>query len=308
MFIKNVLYAFFLATSIHQYTDNSYMKPNIFEYLNYREYLKSYYNHTKQVNKNFSHRYFCKRIGFSSTASLFLIMEGRRNMSKGTVPRFIKAMELCKKERQYFETLVSFNQAKDQESKRYYLELLYNLKENKIGKPIEDHQFEYLSAWYYPVIRELVLLPQFEENPGWIRNQLGNRISIRQARETLARLENMGFIKRDENGKLVQADLNLTTNDEVKDTVIYHFYQQMLTLAKDILSQTSGNGNEISGITMAVSKRQFEEIKKMVRDLENNIMGFLETNAEIPDTVSQLNIQFLNLLDGKLVNKGVKNA
>ena len=118
----------------------------------------------------------------------------------------------------------------------------------------------------------------------------------------------MGFIKRDENGKLVQADLNLTTNDEVKDTVIYHFYQQMLTLAKDILSQTRGNGNEISGITMAVSKRQFEEIKKMVRDLENNIMGFLETNAEIPDTVSQLNIQFLNLLDGKLVNKGVKNA
>lgn len=267
------------------------MELNIFTYTNYRDFLKDYYDSSKENNKNFSYRYFAKKAGFTSSNFLYLVIHGKRNLTKDYVPKFASAMGLSKLEQRYFEALTSFNQAKSPEAKRYYLELLYNLKRNQTGKLLNDQQYEYISNWYYPVIREMVLLPSFKENPTWIRKELGGRVSTRQIRDALETLIRLDLVRRNEEERLVQTDQHVVTEEEVMHAAAHSFHQQMLSLAKEVLKTVAGDEREISGVTMALSPKQFKEIKRMIHEFEDKILNYLSTDPDMPEKVYQINMQ-----------------
>lgn len=270
------------------------MELNIFEYSDYRQFLRDYYAKAKETKKCFSYRFFAKKAQINSPALFNLILTGRRNLSKSYIPKFATAMGLKKREQNYLETLISFNHAKTPEAKRYYLELLNGFKRDKDGAMITESQYEYLSNWYYPVIRELITLSNFKEDPEWIRKMLCERVTIwkiKKALETMLRLE---LIKRDETSRLVQNEKGLTTKDDIASTAAYSFHEKMLKLAAEILVATKGGEREISGITMALSDEQFSEIKSRVRNFEDEIIKYLnETSHHKPNTVFQLNVQLM---------------
>lgn len=271
------------------------MELNIFEYSDHKRFIKDYYELHKKKNPNFSYRAFGKRAGFSSSAFLPLVISGKKTMAADSIRRLGKAMGLSKKEAAYFESLVSFNQAKDESSKEYYKELLRGIKKERPGTVIDRKQFAYLSNWYYPVIREMVTLPDFKEDKLWIRDRLGQRVNIRQVRDALEDMLKVGLLKRDENGRLRQVDTAISTEDEVSHTAIFMIHHQMLMLAREMLIATKGVGSEITGLTMPVSQKQFKDIVTMTRDFQNDIIKYLEGHAEVPDSVAQFNIQFFKV-------------
>jgi uncharacterized protein (TIGR02147 family) len=281
------------------------MRPNIFECSDYRDFLKKYYAYSKKTKQNFSHRYFSIKAGFTSPNVLLLVMNGKRNLSKDSIAPFAKAMELSKREQQYFETLVSFNQATNSEAKKYYLELLHNFRKEKTGKPIKDEQFAYISQWHYPVIRELVALPTFIEDPEWIKKQLRNKVTCKEVKEAIDGMLGLGLLKRETDGRLRQLDVHLITENEVFHTALYSVHQELLTLAKEVLAATKGPEREISGVTMAVSPKQFTEIKRMVHDFQDQVLRYLSNNEDMPQSVCQLNMQFFHITED---GNGGKNA
>ena len=52
-------------------------KINIFEYDNYRDYLKAFYEEKKSQNPRYSYRVFCNKAGISSTSYLNMIIHGK---------------------------------------------------------------------------------------------------------------------------------------------------------------------------------------------------------------------------------------
>lgn len=271
------------------------MKPDIFKYSDYRVYLKDFYAHRKSSNDNFSYRHFAKKAGFTSPNFLQLVINGKRNLTRDSVVKFSNALELNKKERFCFEALVFLNQSVDADVKRYYLELLHNLKNGKIGTMIRDDQFEYMSNWFFPVVRELVALPYFQEDPVWIRQQLGDRITTAQAKESIAKLLELNLITRDDKGRLLQVDDEITTGQEVRHIISHKFHQQMLSLAKETLSKIRSEKRDVSAMTMAVSEKQFAELKRMINEFEGSVARLLSSNPDVPNSVCQLNIQFFPL-------------
>jgi len=282
------------------------MEPKIFEYTNYRDFLRDCYSHLKVTTENFSYRYFAKKAGIGSASYMHLIISGNRNLSKDYVPKFSSALGLTKKEQQYFDALVSFNQAKTPEAKRYYLELIHNLKKSKIGTPLTAAQYEYISKWYYPVIRELVLLPDFSEESSWIRARLNNKISSKNAADAVESLLVLGFLKRDENGKLTQVEANITTDEEVKDVAAINFHQQMLSLANEIIFAADQDKREVSGMTIAVSHRQFKDIQTRVREFQDSIAHYMVNNPDTPETVIQLQTLVFPVVSAEKDNGGSK--
>lgn len=269
------------------------MTVNIFNYIDYRDYLKAYYSANKRSNSKFSYQYFSKRAGVKSPNFLCLIINGERNLSHENIVGFAKAIGMGREERNYFEALVLFNQAKTSEAKRYYLGLLSGLKKGRPGTELTAEQYEYLSNWYYPVIRELVTVPDFSEEPEWIAKRLRNKIGVKQVREALETLLKLGLLKRDEAGRLAQAETCLTTGDDVAQTASYQFHKQMLGLAQEILESVSGREREISSVTAAVSKEQYREIKNMIREFRNKVVNYINDTQATPDEVFQINLQML---------------
>ncbi|HAJ79861.1 MAG TPA: hypothetical protein DCO75_08820, partial [Fibrobacteres bacterium] len=56
----------------------------IYEYEDYRSYLRDFFSAQKKSNKNFTHRYFAKMAGFSLSSFCLHVMAGRKNISGGT--------------------------------------------------------------------------------------------------------------------------------------------------------------------------------------------------------------------------------
>lgn len=280
------------------------METNIFEFTNYRKFLKAYYDAQKNKNKGFSHRSFAQKAGYSSSNFLYLIIEGKRNLNRDYITKFSQAMGLTKKEQQYFETMVSFNQAATPEAKRYYLEILSTMSKKRTGTPLKDDQYEFISNWYYPVIRELVTLPHFTEDLNWIANRLHRKITPAQAKDAIRALLDIGLLKRDESGRLAQADTHLITDDEIFNTAAYSFHNQMIDMAKEMLNTIDGANREISGVTMSVSKKQFKEIKQRVQDFRDAILKYLTDNPEMPETVFQMNVQLFPIINDGEYGRG----
>lgn len=272
---------------------------NIFEYTDYRKFLKDFYNQSKKANNAFSYRVFARKAGFSSSNFLYLIIEGKRNLTKEYILKFSNAIGLNNKEQQFFDALVSFNHAKDAEARRYYLELLYNLRKSKTGTLLTDAQYEFISTWYYPVIRELLALPDFKEDRAWIKKKLCNRVKGRQIDEAISTLIRLGLIQRDENRKLIPTEAHIITEDEVENVAAYKFHQQMLTLSKECLQQTEQHEREISGLTMAISEKVFQEVKRKIHEFEDEIIRLVANNEDDPERVYQLNLQLFPLTNGK---------
>ena len=65
---------------------------SLFEYMNYRDYLRDYYAEKKKQHAFYSFRLFAQKAGFASPNFFKLVIDGKRNMSKESVFRFSKAL------------------------------------------------------------------------------------------------------------------------------------------------------------------------------------------------------------------------
>lgn len=123
-------------------TDN---KPCIFDYLDYRLYLRDLYEFYKETTTYFSYRYFAGQAQLSSPSFLKLVMDGKRNLSQESTEKFIHAFRLDNDQAEFFRTLVSFNQSSSAHAKvRWYQDIQDQKNKKKLaGKTGQD----FWSAW-----------------------------------------------------------------------------------------------------------------------------------------------------------------
>ena len=54
--------------------------PSVYEYLDYRQFLRDHFAASKKAKPQYSFRYFSRRAGLSSSNFLKLVMDGKRNL------------------------------------------------------------------------------------------------------------------------------------------------------------------------------------------------------------------------------------
>ncbi len=92
-------------------------KLNIFRYTDFRMFIRDCLDEAKARDRKYSRRYFCHRIGLSSTNYLKRIIDGSRDLTDDLAQRLSTAMELDREEKVFFYHLVRFGQAKTTEAK-----------------------------------------------------------------------------------------------------------------------------------------------------------------------------------------------
>ena len=169
---------------------------NLFEYLNYREFLRDAYEERHKGDWRFSHRYIADRAGFD--ASMFnKILQGKRNLTSRLVSVFADIFCNDDREKAYFADMVAFNQAKNHSESRQYLEKLVATKECKVENVAKD-QFEYFDHWYHAVIRELVTFYPYVGDDAALGLMVRPPITASQVKSSIALLERLSMIKKNE--------------------------------------------------------------------------------------------------------------
>jgi len=252
------------------------------------------FEHMKNTHKSFSHRQFASKAGFRSSNYVLLVMQGKRNLSSEAIIKVAKALKLKKKESEFFENLVRFNQAKSDEEKNFYYGKISNNREYSKSRKIEKGHYRYYSNWYVPVIREMVLTDGFDESPKWIAGHIKPRITEAEAASGLKLLIDLGLLTRSDSGKLVQSDSHIFSGDDVTSLAIANFQREMMKLAAGSIDLQKSGEREIGSLTFAVSRDKLMEAKRMIREFRTKIAGFL-AEAECADAVYQFNFQLFNV-------------
>jgi uncharacterized protein (TIGR02147 family) len=102
---------------------------NVFDYTDFRGYLKKIYNEKKEKNPGFSYQVFARMIKGIPRAFLFNIIKGKSKLSPLLCYRFSNTLHHTKAEADYFEFMVRYSDwAKNDEERAYYYEQMMKFK------------------------------------------------------------------------------------------------------------------------------------------------------------------------------------
>lgn len=268
--------------------------PSVYDYLDYRVFLRDHYAASKELFAYYSFRYFSRKAGLSSTNFLKLVMDGKRNLGPTTVRRFAKALKLDADEAVFFADLVTFGTAETVAERNLAFERVAANRRFRRAKRLDGALFKYLTHWYYPAVRELAGRADFRDDPSWIAKQLMPSITVRQARAALKALCKLGLLVEDDSGQLVRGETTLATSHEVRSLVIPAYHRQMIERAAAAVDDVPVDERDISAITVCIQSASLPQLKARLRRFREVMLDTCDAEEE-PDRVYQLCIQFFPL-------------
>jgi uncharacterized protein (TIGR02147 family) len=262
---------------------------NIYEYTDFREYLKAFIADAKTRNPSFSHRYLAGKLGLSTPNLILLIIQGKRNLTPTVCFKLSEFMKHTCKEARYFEHMVAFSQAKTHDERNAHYASMLDLKKNITAAPLEKQQYEYYSNWYNPVIRELVAAPDFSGDFKSLAKTLSPPVTPDQARRSVELLMELGLIRKDA-GRYVQTDALVSTGPVVDSIAVANFHRKTAYLAAESFDRHTRQERAISSCTIALSEEHLKLLRQEIADLRKRALELAEAPVE-NNKVYQMNMQ-----------------
>lgn len=267
-----------------------HIKPS--HHLDYAVFLEDVFQWVKNRCKNYSYILFADDLGFSKTNVVHLMIRGKRRLSSKGAERIIEALHIKSTERLYFETLVKYQNARLPSDRESLFARLMELKSKSLSSTLEQSQLEYYSEWFHPVIRELVGLPGFNPDPHWIVKHIEPRVLPEQARKSLALLEELKLIHRNESTQKYElTQQNISTGDEIASHAVVRYHQRTIEIGRESVMNFDHTERNVSSVTVSISEEMFDKIADEISIFRKRIIEMAEQSRD-SDRVYQLNIQF----------------
>ena len=274
---------------------------SVFEYRNYREYIRDFYESRKR-NSAFTWREFAKLAQFASSGFLKLVCDGKTRLSKVAVEKVLPVFGLLGDQAEYFRLMVAFCDSPSPEVRSSSFEKMMKIAQENRVEFLESKSFAYFSSWANPALRELAPIM-----PGATPLEMGHTlvpaISAAEAREFLDLQESLGLLRKDECGNYHQTSEGVSSSREVMSATVVNMQKQYAHLAAEALERYSRDYRHISGMTMGLDREAYELLaaeldafRKKVADIVSNVKNY--------DRVYRLNLQLFPL--SKKVEKNEK--
>jgi uncharacterized protein (TIGR02147 family) len=272
--------------------------PPVFNYTDYRRYLREYYAWAKAHQRGFSHRAFMAKTGMSGPNYFKRVMEGVHNLTENSIPKFAAALELTETEAGYFKNLVYFNQAETLEDKDKYFGVLMELKSpHSQYQPqyrLEKAQYEYYRDWYNIAIREMLSFFPYDGNAAEMGKRLAPPVPPKQVKQAIKLLEGLGLIAQGEDGIYRATAKFILTDPDVQSLFIPKFHQAMTRMAGEAITRFPKDERYFSSSTVSLSERTYRDIIELIRGTRKEVLRKVGEDPG-PDRVYHLNMQLFPL-------------
>ena len=176
------------------------MGIDIFEYTDFRKYLRELYAHRKAASPSFSYRFIAQKAGISSPSFIGKIFSGDSNISHQTLLRLVEVFQLAGPEAEYFELMVNYDHARTESDKRHYFQRMNAIRARQ-GRPQDEAGMNLHSAWYVPPLLDLIELGLFRGNFADLGRMVTPPISAQETRLGLEILLMCGYVLKDGQGR-----------------------------------------------------------------------------------------------------------
>lgn len=265
---------------------------NIYDYLDYREYLRDYYVEAKKSKPFFSYRFIGNHVGMDSSYVIKVLQRGLHISSK-KIDAFIKLLDLDGPGGEYFEALVHFGRAKSVSQQKIYFERLFSLSSVKAHR-LEQHQYEFFQKWYYSAVWAIINCLPFDGDYHALAENCMPAITVWEAKRSVRLLEKLELIKKNDDGKYHTTGQNVTTGYKWLSQVVENNQREMIRLAGESLSSFDKKERDISSVTLGIDEKVLPEIQEHIRQFRMSLIKIVNSYAGT-GRVYQLNVQLFPL-------------
>ena len=279
---------------------------SLFEYLDYREYMKDNYSSTKETHPFISFRYIEKKTGIDASYYAKVINK-QKHISEASIPALSHFFRFNKRETDYFITLVSFCKARKNEQVEYHFNKLISLRDPG-SRQLEEKKYKYFRQWYTVVIRELLHAIDYRGDYQKLAARLNPPISAVQARQSIKLLEELGLIESDASGRYFITDQFLTTDQKLRSIAVREFQRSMIRLAGEALDRFKQGERDISSLTISTNPSCMELIREKLDRTRKEILQIVAEHEDAPSDVYQLNFQVFPVTKGCAASQSAKGG
>lgn len=262
---------------------------SIFQFVDFRLYLRSRYDAEKIRTPKFSQRYIQQKVGASSSGWFADIIQGRIHLTGSHFMKLARVFELSPHEEDYFDTMVRFAQAGSFEEKNKYYAKLLSFKELKVDL-VDRDRFEYFGQWYHTAIRELLFLIDFKDDFPGLARKLNPAIRTDDARNSIRLLQRLGFIEKDTAGYYRPTAPILKKDPAFKSIYLGNFLKSNIGLAVEALDRFDKEERDISTLTLTLSAEDLQTAKSEIKAMRKRLLQLSE-KSEKRNKVYQCNFQ-----------------
>jgi uncharacterized protein (TIGR02147 family) len=267
---------------------------SVFEYDNYRQYLKDFYTAAKAENSKFSFRFLARQAGLSSASFLKHVMDGQRNLSNESAEKVIRALKFNREEALHFKKLVQLNQATTTEERQKCAKEILRSQIYRQTHPLKESEYLYFSKWYFIAIRELLTLSGAKADVQWLSEHIFPSLRRVEVEQALSALTDLGLIEKDSEGASNTKKIHLATPDEVTSSSLAQVHCELMDLAKESIDRFDREKRDISSVTVRVNAESIQKVKEKIQNFRKEMVELCLSESD-PNSIYQLNIQLFPL-------------
>ena len=273
---------------------------SVFDYLEYREYLRDHYNYNKNNHRFFSFRYISGKTGLD--ASFYVkVLNKQKHVADKAITTLINFLRFNRREGDYFTYLVKFNKAKQHDQEMFYFEKLLALRRPSAAV-LDKEMYEYFSSWWNIALRELINIVPGITDSADLASRLLPAITPAQARRSISLLQKLGMIQRDDCGAFKLKNDFVTTDGMVQSIAVRSFQKEMIRLAMEVVDRVPRKDRDISTLTISTSRECLGLIREKLAEIRREIMELVR-KEETAEEVFQLNFQIFPLTQNSAPEK-----
>lgn len=273
-------------------------RMSVFEFSDYRAYLRHYFDCAKALNRRYSLRSFSDKLGFLSKDFISRIMKGEKSLTPASIAKISAGLQFDESEAAYFEAMVLFCQASNSDEQENYKkrmeEITATYRFTQQMLLTRAYQYEVYSHWYYSAIRSLIGMFGFDGDYEKLGKKLSPPISAEQVRNSIDLLERVGLIKQDAKGNWILNNPAISTGDRVIQQAFVNYHKEFIDLAKDSITNIPATERNISSVTLGISETSYKKIVKCINEFRKKI-SMIANEDETGGRVFQMNIQIFPL-------------
>ncbi|MBC7459064.1 MAG: DUF4423 domain-containing protein [Bdellovibrionaceae bacterium] len=277
----------------------SQVKPIVFHYHDYVQFLNDWIVFQKKIQKSFSLRQLAGKCQIA-TGYLPMVLSGQRPLSQDALSKLMPEMRLSKSEQLFFEAIHLLSTTSLQSVRTECLDQMRRYSAYREYYPNESEVYRYLTKWYYSTIRELSADPEFKPDAEWIQSRLRERVPLAELKEAVTFLVDNKYIIISDEGIVTPPEKHLSCEGGIYKVALTEYHRQLLSLSEKSIENASTNERHLIGHTFAVSEKKFERIQELLKEVVEKIQEITqEKSAEPRDTVYHLEMALFPLTISK---------
>jgi uncharacterized protein (TIGR02147 family) len=274
-------------------------EPCIYQYLDYRAFLKDRFRWLQSRDPGYSQRRLARVAGFANPGFFNEVIQGRRKLSSAATERMGTGLCLKPSETEFLRALVAYNEADDSAEKEVALRKVEFRRNRFFFHRLDQKQSKYYLDFNYPLVRAAIEACDFRGDYQMLGDFLRPPMPAANVKRYVRDLCEWGLVEQDREGRYVVTHSYLEPPEEMKDALV-RLQQAWLTQSIHLLNTMPASERHASSALLTIGENTYKSILTLVEKMREEILALVRADKS-SERVVQLNIQVFPRGGGKRV-------